>query len=531
MKQHRTLTKIWNKMSIALLLCSLTIPQVFSPASAGAEGSSSTAATSATLTQVKVNVDVLNARSGPGLKYEIVGKVKQGVTLSVTQQDGQWLKVNLPGGKEGWVAGWLVVAAEEQSTIITVTSTVNQLNVRSGPSQSFTVIDQINTNETYPYLEERGNWIKIKLSGDRSGWVASWFVTKKVSSTQLSDSNQQPATSIQSGPLGSKEVIVQPSILNLRDGPSLESQIVGKLEKGTRLTVLEQKGDWLRVQSAHGTTGWVAAWLVEQPGQQTANSGPTVKILHAGTNIRSGPGTNYAVVHRANMGDVFPVLSKEGDWFKIRLANGETAYVAGWIVAAEGIANVQRPSLSTYLQGKTIVVDPGHGGIDNGATGLHLLTLEKDMNLQVSNILVAKLRGAGANVILTREDDRKIPLQTRVDIAIKNKADAFISIHHNTHSDSRINGTITYFYSDGDDRTLARLIQQEVVKRNGRQDLKARRGNFFVLRENPQLAVLVELGFLTNMQEEIVIRSKEFQERSAEGIFQGILLYFQQKGN
>lgn len=132
-------------------------------------------------------------------------------------------------------------------------------------------------------------------------------------------------------------------------------------------------------------------------------------------------------------------------------------------------------------------------------------------------------------MILTRRDDRYLTLQSRVDQAIVHQADAFISVHHNSHENHMINGVITFFYTNGNDRALAHYIQQEVVKQTGRQDLKARRGNYYVLRQNPQLAILCELGFLSNYGEEMVIRSNDFQEKAAEGIFRGIIKYFQQQ--
>ncbi|MBO8172630.1 MAG: SH3 domain-containing protein [Bacillaceae bacterium] len=540
---------------------------------------------------IKVDVSVLNVRSGPGLHFDIVAKVNKGETYTVLKQEENWYKIQLNDSSTGWVAGWLVTAhAGNGST--TIVSTVDGLNVRSGPSKSFSIIDQIQKGEAYPFVEEQGNWIKIQLSENKTGWVAAWLVEKKAATpgeTGLTPQNiatvTVPVLNVRSGPgthyreigelksgqtievldiqngwyqirfnsqtgwvageyadlrspedsgdgdassasSSSRTVYVTADRLNLRSGPSIESPVQGQVTKGAALTVIEQKGDWLNVRTANGKTAWVASWLVTEQHDVISQT-PTVTILYPGTNIRSGPSTEHQVVARAGKGDQFPIVAREGKWFKIRLNNGDTAYVAGWIVAAEGVPDVDRGDSDQFLKGKTIVVDPGHGGIDDGATGPFFNTLEKKLNMQVSQILAAKLKEAGANVVMTRTDDRKIQLQTRVDIAVRHQADMFISIHHNSHPDPRINGTITYFYTNGEDRTLARLIQKELVKRNGRNDLKARRGNYFVLRENPQLAVLVELGFLTNYEEELIMNTREFQENSAEGIFQGIRRYYQ----
>ncbi len=477
---------------------------------------------------VEVNVDILNVRSGPGLQYDIAGKVKRGQRFTVHQQKGDWYQIEFDEGYFGWVAGWLVTAS--QAGIRAVESTVDILNVRSGPSQSFAVIDQISPGKLYPIVSEEGNWVKIRINQDREGWVAGWLIKKKQADADDVDMSS------------SNRAVVRVPILNVRSGPGTNFAKIGQIKNGEEVQVEQVKDGWYQIKFS-GREGWISGDFATLGGNGNGGNGagggvnrgepldqqPKVRILNEGTNIRSGPGTHFEVVTRAGQGDEFTIIDTDGKWYKIKIPDGRTAYVAGWIVATSGLAGTtDESSLNKYLKGKTIVIDPGHGGIDNGATGSNMKTLEKTVNLQVSKIVVSKLEEAGANVVMTRTDDRRVSLQDRVDLAIRHKADAFISIHHNTHHDPRLNGTITYFYTDGDDRTLAQIIQREVVKRNGLRDLKARRGNYFVLRENPQLAVLVELGYLTNYQEELVINSNKFQENSAEGIFQGILHYFQQ---
>lgn len=331
------------------------------------------------------------------------------------------------------------------------------------------------------------------------------------------------------------QATVKSATLNVRSGPSTSDSAIGQVYAGETLTILEKQGDWIQIQKGD-LQGWVASWLVvmetdsntSQP-PSLATEKPTIRILNPGTNLRSGPGTSFGVVKIAKEGESYAVLAVEGDWFRIQAAPNQVGYVAGWIVSAQGVPNVERKGIESALKGKTILVDAGHGGSDSGAIGPHLGTLEKVLNLEVSQLLSRKLKAAGATVVMTREDDRKVSLQERVDSSIRRQVDAFISIHHNTSENYRINGAITFFYSNGEDREFASTIQKEIVKRTGSADLKARYGNYFVLRENPQLAVLCELGFLTNYQEEVIMNTTEFQEQAAEGVFQGIVKYFAQK--
>jgi N-acetylmuramoyl-L-alanine amidase len=474
---------------------------------------------------VTISVGTLNVRADHHLDSPLVGKVHQGESYPILSIKNNWVQIPLDDNQKGWIASWL---AEIQSSSALpgtyVTPTIDTINVRSGPSTSFSVVEQIKKGEKYVKQDEMGDWTKIKLPNGNVGWTANWL---------LSEETIENSPEVVSPRLHSTAKVNVP-ILNMRTGPDTSHGIAGKLSKGTSLQVLEQQNDWVKV-SADGLTGWVAEWLVTYADRDSAlpqastKDKAQVKILNPGTNIRSGPATSHTVVHVANQGDIFEVIRSEGDWFRIRLINGKIGYVAGWIVAAEGIPNVKRKGIEQLLQGKTIVVDPGHGGTDSGAIGPHLGSLEKEVNLKVSKLLTNKLKSAGASVVLTRTDDRKITLQRRVDMAINEQADIFISVHHNTNENYRINGIITYFYSNGEDRGLASTIQKELVKRTGLGDLKARYGNFFVLRENPQLAVLCELGFLTNYQEEVILNTKVFQEQAAESIFQGIIRYYHEK--
>ncbi|RXT14760.1 SH3 domain-containing protein [Ammoniphilus sp. CFH 90114] len=481
---------------------------------------------------VTITVSSLNVRDGASLKHNVIAQVKENQTFPVLQTKDNWIQILLDDNLKGWIASWHVEVKQSGTTSSTyVTPMLEVLNVRSGPSTSFQVIEQITNTESYVRLESQGDWIKIRLKNGAEGWTAGWL---------MKDNNSASSSSPSAGPTlsspPSSKATVNGSILNVRSGPDTSYSVAGQVRAGDTLVILEQKGDWLRVKKDQ-LEGWVANWLVKvesslpqnQPKPQHPSEEPTIKILNPGTNLRSGPSTSSGVVKVADVGETYQVLGVEGDWYRVQITSNEVGYVAGWIVSAHGIAGVERKGIESVLKGKTILIDPGHGGNDSGAIGPHLGTLEKLVNLKVSQLLSSKLRAAGATVIMSRDEDRRVSLQERVDMSIQRQVDAFISVHHNTSENYRINGVITYFYSNGEDRDLANTIQKEVVKRTGLADLKARYGNYFVLRENPQLAVLCELGFLTNYQEEVIINTKDFHDQAAEGVFQGILKYFSDK--
>lgn len=507
--------------------------------------------------QIIIEVNALNVRSGPGTQFQIIDSVKKGEQFSVLEDKDRWYKIQLHNNQLGWVASWLVSEQTIQSNqlvkVQVVEAVSNGINVRTGPSLSFPVVTSIKKQEFYPILENNGEWIQIQLNPQTVGWVASWVV---VTSHQEVKPSQAASADV------SRSVAITANILNLRSGPNTSSTILDKLTKGQVVNLLKIQDGWYQVKT-NQHTGWIASEYAQQtdtnsntsseqqkenppvndsttapPDGQTSQPGspesspisqaPHVVIPKTGINIRSGPGTSYNILMSVNQGDTFTIINTHGDWFEIALADSKKGFVAGWVVQAVGIDNVENNrSIAGLLKGKTIVIDPGHGGIDVGAIGSHFKTLEKELCLSTSLLLESKLKAAGSNVIMTRNTDIFLSLPQRVALSTKHKADAFISVHYNTNHSSSVNGTIVYHYNaKGNDVKLAKLVQQEIVQKNGLKDLGARQGNFYVLRENPQLSILVEAAFLSNYNDELVSRNRTFQDKVAEGIFQGVLKYF-----
>ncbi|OEF98937.1 hypothetical protein BHF71_03120 [Vulcanibacillus modesticaldus] len=474
---------------------------------------------------IESKVQSLNVRSGPSTSFPILEQIYPGSKYPIVEEEGDWFKIQLNKNKTGWVAGWLIKIAETPSSEIStmsefVTIKANTLNVRSGPSTEYSIIGKLKKGEQVEIIDIEQAWYKIKFN-KQIGWIASEYASKNTLTVSSKNTIQDKENNKEQ-----KIVVVSPEILNLRSGPGLNYEVVAKLLKNDFLVVDDSKGEWLHVAKATNpeVNGWVAKWLVIDSSQVISNR-PTVTILNPGTNLREGPSTSYRVVSLGNVGDQFPILGTKGDWYQILLPNGDKAFVAGWIVSVKGMNQVISSGIKRLLKDKIIVVDAGHGGKDHGATGATFKSLEKDLNLAVAMRLQKKLEAAGAKVIMTRSKDKYLTLQERVNIAITNNADAFISIHHNTHENSAVNGTITYYYLKKN-KELAKNIQRELLKRTGLKDLNVRFGNYHVLRENPKLAVLTELAFISNYYDELKVLSKSFQENAAEGIFQGILKYF-----
>lgn len=193
-----------------------------------------------------------------------------------------------------------------------------------------------------------------------------------------------------------------------------------------------------------------------------------------------------------------------------------------------------------------IVVDPGHGGEDEGCMNEGIL--EKDINLQIAQVLKGKLKELGFEVMMTREDDTYIPKEERVELANQAQADLYISIHQNTvrsseagvplkDGESQIRGIETWYDEKSssrlpveDNKRLVRLIHQETVKSTGAvsREIKDEAG-LYVTSKTTMPSCLIETGFLSNPEERGMLVTSDYQEKIAAGISAAIDLYYHPK--
>jgi N-acetylmuramoyl-L-alanine amidase len=169
----------------------------------------------------------------------------------------------------------------------------------------------------------------------------------------------------------------------------------------------------------------------------------------------------------------------------------------------------------------TVVIDPGHGGIDRGGIPGQRVP-EKIMTLDVSRRLKPILEHAGYRVIMTRNSDDFISLGARVAIANAQRNAIFVCVHFNSAQRVGANGIETYFYST-ESAPLAASIQSSVVRAAGTENRGVRRRGYYVLRRTTVPAVLVECGFLTNPTEAQYAQSAAYQQKLAQSIASGII--------
>ncbi|WP_423245045.1 N-acetylmuramoyl-L-alanine amidase [Heliorestis acidaminivorans] len=177
------------------------------------------------------------------------------------------------------------------------------------------------------------------------------------------------------------------------------------------------------------------------------------------------------------------------------------------------------------------MIDPGHGGRDPGAVGPTGLR-ESDVALAVA-LEVASLLKPIVDYKLTRDRDIALgpdvnrDLQERVRKANEYDASIFVSIHCNAATNKSAKGTETFCYQrGGKGEELAKKIQNNIIKELSLVDRGVKTASFYVLRQTKMPAVLVELAFITNPEEEKLLRQKEVQQRFARTIAEAVASFF-----
>ena len=181
-----------------------------------------------------------------------------------------------------------------------------------------------------------------------------------------------------------------------------------------------------------------------------------------------------------------------------------------------------------------VVVDAGHGGYDVGSIGQNG-SREANNTLSVALKLGRILEKKGIRVIYTRKSDTvswpssvKSDLLARAEISNNADADPFVSVHNNSSDYKSIRGTETYYCSGSTKGSqLASLIQKQIVKTVGTKDRGIRTEDFSVLKNVKAPSVLVELGYISNVNEEYILGQSEYQQKFAQAIAEAIIKYLE----
>ena len=501
--------------------------------------------------RISITGNVVNVRAANNTESEVVAKVNSGEVLTYTKKQDNWYQVDLPGGKSGWVAGWL-------ATDITSTAGGGSSSSGSSTAASGGTLDIDSTHALK--MAQNGSGSVLTLTGIDG--TSDYKLTKNSDSSltvRVNKGNFKPQ-SYTVGKYGVKSVAITGQLVTIQF--TSDVTYTAKLQNNSELVLTVQptgsSSSSFGNSSTAGPSGGDTPIVTNafKVNHMVPGEAKTITELAIGTassvQVTSATATQIVLTINNNTLGTFAPLTNSigplttltarslgGDQVEVTLTLKKGAYCVldqtnGNLLITTHSRNW---SASQGLSGKTIVLDPGHGGSDPGAIGMVLGVTDAEVGLNVCNALKPMLEAAGAKVIMTRSDASGfLSVGERAQLSNNVNADLFVSVHANSAKpNTKPNGTQVYYYAPSSSLTLAaqkpirvelaRLVSDNIKGQTGRQsDIYTK--NLGVLRENDSPCILVETGFLSNAEEEALLADPNYINKIATGIYQGIVQYY-----
>jgi len=370
-----------------------------------------------------IDQDGLNVRSGPGTQYEIIGGLGYDQWATVLGREGDWYRVRLESGVEGWVAGWFsrVLLEDEQRYAVVDTDI---LNVRREPALDAPVLTRIYQDQYVRLLEMIPEWWRIQLDDGTEGWVFAQYVRQATAPPAGEEPGAEPGTEPGTGepqvpvlppvseppaaPPGTVpnvsfpvpvEPVADPSKLvsvtretGIYAGPNSEARRTDTVRPGEALRLLDARAGWVRVASPQDRWGWVpgdlvrvtdgplqiqmdeSGWRIERP----AARGPGRTSLVAGSAVVGAkgatlyliPATSARVLGELAPGEPLEILEEKSQWVKVRLSSGQVGWTRAMFVEQQEAPAEGEPGGPTG-DGEETPGDsaPGDGSSGDGTQG------------------------------------------------------------------------------------------------------------------------------------------------------------------
>lgn len=190
------------------------------------------------------------------------------------------------------------------------------------------------------------------------------------------------------------------------------------------------------------------------------------------------------------------------------------------------------------LSNVVIGVDPGHGGYDPGMVASEGTVIEKEIVLGISLYLQEYLHQGGARVVMTRKTDmdllelpaagpkKRRDMNNRLAVLEKSRVDLLVSVHANSFPSSQWRGAQTFYQGGREDgKIIADCLQSELARVLQNTDRAAQSGDFFLLRELGAPGAIVEVGFLSNHEEALLLLDPDYQKKIAWAIYTGVIRF------
>ncbi|NJP37432.1 SH3 domain-containing protein [Alkalicoccus luteus] len=470
--------------------------------------------------QGEVTASSLFVRADAASNARIIGGLQKGAKVEIHATKGDWHQIRFNNGWGHIHKGFVKTASSSSAEAASGTGevTAGSLRVRSGPSTSHRVVGSLSRGQKVDITATSGDWLKIKV-GSSEGFVHGSYINTGDSS---GSSEKTASSSAATGEITA-------SSLNVRSGPSTSNRIVGSLSRGDKVDLQEKSGDWYKISSGYIHSSFVNT---EGSGPSSGGSAPEAattkgEVTANSLNVRSEPSTSSSIVGSLTRGTQVDIHEQNGNWYTIKRGNG-WAYVHASYVREVGTSSGSSGSGSGSLSGKTIFLDPGHGGRDPGAV-VQGNIYEKTIALNLSQKVRQRLEAEGARVVMSRTGDSYLSGGQRVAAANQSGADLFISIHANAFPNSSASGAEVLYSSAGkhpnDSRMLALELQSSITDGTGLRNRGTVNRSLAVLTGPNMPSVLIEPGFMTNSGDLSVLLNE--QDKLASNIVNGLKRYYQ----
>lgn len=392
------------------------------------------------------------------------------------------------------------------------------LELLDAPDQNATVLAELNEGAEVTIFEESSGFGKTFYNG-KEAWAAldqlaavNEIQTEQIDAEQPDEKEQQVQTTtsserdMESGESVENEKLyrVEAPAVNLRNSPDKNATIITELNNGEEVTIFGESSGWGKTYY-NDKEVWIALDLLAEKNEST-------DCMTSQVNEKAE--TQQTTEAKEKEESEEERDEKDNEKSNSTVENKEK----------EEKQDDQKQSSGRPLDGYHFVIDPGHGGKDTGTIGSEVD--EKTLTRSIAKKVEKQLLDTGASVTLTRKDDTFIPLEERAKISNSNDTDAFISLHYNAFEEQSVRGINTFYYDGDANQKLANSIQKSLISHVELNDRGTQQADYQVLRDNKQLAVLIELGFLSNPEEQKLVQTDSYQKNAARGIVAGLEDYF-----
>ena len=259
----------------------------------------------------------LNLRSGPGKEYSVKGYVYHNSEVTEISTSGEWSRVKVAAtGKTGWIkTKYIDGTTQELGTGKKTVSCTSNLNLRSGPGTNYSVKGTVKDGATVKVLNTEDNWVKITdYSTGKTGWILEKYIEVENKWPSFEEWPTEPEA-----PETQSVYHVTSSTLNVRKGAGSGYAKVDTLFEGNAFKVLDSSGNWLKINTFDGVSGWVSKNYV--------TAGAEAVVTASKLNMRSGAGTGYNVKRSLAYGTIVKVNSVKDNWAHITV-NGVSGHVS-----------------------------------------------------------------------------------------------------------------------------------------------------------------------------------------------------------